>query len=56
MNDGDRDRAAQPGRHARPCEDRQIEEPWIKATILVPDEYLGGDAEAVQDRRGGRWS
>ena len=25
-----------------------IEEPWIKATILVPDEYLGGDAGAVR--------
>ena len=25
-----------------------IEEPWIKATILVPDEYLGQRAEAVR--------
>ena len=25
----------------------RIEEPWIKATILVPDEYLGARAEAV---------
>ena len=25
-----------------------IEEPWIKATILVPDEYLGIGAEAVR--------
>lgn len=29
-----------------------IEEPWIKATILVPDEYLGGILKLCQDRRG----
>ncbi len=29
-----------------------IEEPWIKATILVPDEYLGGMLKLCQDRRG----
>jgi GTP-binding protein LepA len=35
-------------------EDRQIEEPWIKATILVPDEYLGAILKLCQERRGGR--
>ena len=30
----------------------QIEEPWIKATILVPDEYLGSVLKLCQDRRG----
>ncbi|MAP48383.1 MAG: elongation factor 4 [Oceanicaulis sp.] len=29
-----------------------ISEPWIKATILVPDEYLGGVLKLCQDRRG----
>ena len=29
-----------------------IEEPWIKATILVPDEFLGGLLKLCQDRRG----
>ncbi len=29
-----------------------IEEPWIKATILVPDEFLGGILKLCQDRRG----
>ena len=29
-----------------------IEEPWIKATILLPDEYLGGILKLCQDRRG----
>ena len=31
---------------------RTIEEPWIKATILVPDEFLGGLLKLCQDRRG----
>jgi GTP-binding protein LepA len=30
----------------------RIEEPWISATILVPDEYLGSVLKLCQDRRG----
>jgi GTP-binding protein LepA len=30
----------------------RIEEPWIKATILVPDEYLGAVLKLCEDRRG----
>jgi GTP-binding protein LepA len=30
----------------------RIEEPWIKATILVPDEYLGSILKLCEDRRG----
>jgi GTP-binding protein LepA len=30
----------------------KIEEPWIKATILVPDAYLGSILALCQDRRG----
>jgi GTP-binding protein LepA len=29
-----------------------IEEPWIKATILTPDEYLGSILKLCQERRG----
>jgi len=29
-----------------------IEEPWIRATILVPDEYLGGVLALCEERRG----
>jgi GTP-binding protein LepA len=29
-----------------------IEEPWIKATILVPDDYLGAVLKLCEDRRG----
>ncbi len=30
----------------------EIHEPWIKATILTPDEYLGGLLQLCQERRG----
>ena len=30
----------------------RIEEPWISATIMVPDEYLGGVLKLCEDRRG----
>jgi GTP-binding protein LepA len=31
---------------------REIDEPWIRATILTPDEYLGSVLKLCQDRRG----
>ena len=30
----------------------RIEEPWIRATVMVPDEYLGAVLKLCQDRRG----
>ena len=29
-----------------------IEEPWIKATIITPDQYLGAIIKICQDKRG----
>lgn len=31
---------------------KHIEEPWIRATILVPDDYLGAILKLCEDRRG----
>jgi len=35
-----------------PMQIESISEPWIKATILTPDEYLGSVIKLCQDRRG----
>ncbi len=35
-----------------PVKIASIEEPWIKATILVPDEFLGAVLKLCEDRRG----
>ncbi len=35
-----------------PVKIADISEPWIKATILTPDEYLGSVIKLCQDRRG----
>ena len=35
-----------------PTQIKLIEEPWIKATIITPDEYLGSIIKVCQDKRG----
>jgi GTP-binding protein LepA len=35
-----------------PTQIEQIEEPWIRATILAPDEYLGAVLQLCTDKRG----
>ena len=35
-----------------PVKVESIEEPWIKATIIVPDEYLGAVLELCTSKRG----
>ncbi len=35
-----------------PTQIKRIEEPWIRATVMVPDEYLGSVLKLCEDRRG----
>ena len=35
-----------------PVKIESIEEPWIKATIIVPDEYLGSVLDLCTSKRG----
>jgi GTP-binding protein LepA len=35
-----------------PVRIKEVHEPWIRATILTPDEYLGSVLKLCQDRRG----
>jgi GTP-binding protein LepA len=41
-----------PADYPDPTQIATIEEPWIKAVIYTPDEYLGGILKLCQDRRG----
>lgn len=41
-----------PADYPDPSRIEQIDEPWIKATIYAPDEYLGSILKLCQDRRG----
>ncbi|BEV00642.1 translation elongation factor 4 [Novosphingobium olei] len=41
-----------PADYPDPNRIEQIDEPWIKATIYTPDEYLGSILKLCQDRRG----
>jgi GTP-binding protein LepA len=52
MTDGSRLEMHNPADMPDPTRIDRIEEPWIKATILVPDEYLGSVLKLCQDRRG----
>jgi GTP-binding protein LepA len=52
MNDGTMIEMHNPADMPDPVRIDHIEEPWIEATILVPDEYLGSVLKLCQDRRG----
>ncbi len=41
-----------PADYPDPTKIAKVEEPWIKATILVPDSYLGGVLQLCEERRG----
>jgi len=52
MNDGSEIMLHNPADMPDVVKIAEIREPWIKATILTPDEYLGGILKLCQDRRG----
>ncbi|CAN5373749.1 translation elongation factor 4 [soil metagenome] len=52
MRDGSEIELHNPADMPDPMQIESILEPWIKATIFTPDEYLGGVIKLCQDRRG----
>ncbi|MDG2522395.1 translation elongation factor 4 [Caulobacter sp. 73W] len=52
MRDGSEIELHNPADMPDPMHIEHIKEPWIKATIFTPDEYLGGVIKLCQDRRG----
>lgn len=52
MTDGSEIELHNPADLPDPVKIDSIAEPWIKATILTPDEYLGSVIKLCQDRRG----
>jgi GTP-binding protein LepA len=52
MNKGDVIELQNPSSLPEPTLINYIEEPWIKATIITPDEYLGPIIKVCQDKRG----
>jgi GTP-binding protein LepA len=52
MNNGEMRELHNPVDLPDPVHIEHMEEPWIEATILLPDEYLGGVLKLCEDRRG----
>ena len=52
MNDGKKIEMHNPADMPDPSQIDRLEEPWIEATIMVPDDYLGAVLKLCQDRRG----
>ena len=52
LTDGTKLEMHNPADMPDPARIESIEEPWITATIIVPDEHLGGVLKLCQDRRG----
>ena len=52
MNDGEMIEMHNPADIPDIVKIEHIEEPWIKASILVPDEYMGAVLKLCEDRRG----
>ncbi|MHB9879932.1 translation elongation factor 4 [Pacificimonas sp. ICDLI1SI03] len=52
MTDGSTQQLHNPADMPEPVKIANMEEPWIEATIYVPDDYLGAILKLCQDRRG----
>ena len=52
LTDGTMKELHNPADMPEPQKIAKIEEPWIEATILVPDEHLGSALKLCEDRRG----
>ena len=52
LNDGAVKELHNPSDMPDPVRIKSIEEPWIQATILVPDDYLGAVLKLCEERRG----
>jgi GTP-binding protein LepA len=52
MTDGSMKELHNPSDMPEPMAIDHIEEPWIKATIMLPDEHLGGILQLCTERRG----
>jgi GTP-binding protein LepA len=52
LNSGETIELHNPADMPDPVRITEIQEPWIKATILTPDDYLGAVLKLCQDRRG----
>jgi GTP-binding protein LepA len=52
MTNGDMREIHNPVDMPDPVQVERIEEPWIKATIIVPDEHLGAVLKLCEERRG----
>ena len=52
LNNGDIVNLQNPSSLPDPTHIEFIEEPWIKATIITPDQYLGSIIKICQDKRG----
>ncbi len=52
MTDGEKTYLHNPADMPDPVKVESIAEPWIRATILTPDEYIGPILKLCQDRRG----
>ncbi len=52
MNDGSMEELHNPADMPDVVKIDHIDEPWIKASILVPDEYMGAVLKLCEDRRG----